>query len=333
MNSPKISVIVPVYKVEPYLRKCLDSIVSQTYQNLEIILVDDGSPDNCGAICDEYAAGDERIRVIHKENGGVSTARNAGLAAATGDWIGWVDSDDWIELDMYEYLLKNAQEQEADIAVCSRHEVYRDRQVTLGWDNVEPLDRETGLKRLLENGAMQNTLWDKLWKRELFEGLSFPEGRNYEDIAIMHRLFLRAGRVVCLPGAKYHYVQRQGSIVADTTLNNRLDHYRASKERYDEMVGCWPELEPLLLQQCVASAVGIWCAYCYNPKAVRRAALPRMKEIATFCAPHVEGAAESLGLGLAGRLVLRLIPYPKWWAFVLAGMISKLYEVKHGRML
>jgi len=100
----KISVIVPVYKVEPYLRKCLDSIVGQTHRNLEIILVDDGSPDNCGAICDEYAARDERIKVIHKENGGVASARNAGLAVASGDYIGWGGSDDWIETDMMSQL-------------------------------------------------------------------------------------------------------------------------------------------------------------------------------------------------------------------------------------
>ena len=106
MQTPKISVIVPVYKVEPYLRKCLDSIVGQTYQNLEIILVDDGSPDKCGEICDEYARRDERIQVIHQENGGVSAARNAGLKKVTGEWIGWIDPDDWAEPDMFEYLLK-----------------------------------------------------------------------------------------------------------------------------------------------------------------------------------------------------------------------------------
>ena len=146
MKEPKISVIVPVYKVEPYLRKCLDSIVNQTYRNLEIILVDDGSPDNCGAICDEYAAGDGRIRVIHQENGGVSSARNAGLSAVTGEWVGWVDSDDWIEPDMYEYLLKNALEQNADIAVCSHYEVHRETEVFCGWTGVQLLDTEAALK-------------------------------------------------------------------------------------------------------------------------------------------------------------------------------------------
>ena len=134
VDGERISVIVPVYKVEPYLRKCLDSIVNQTYRNLEIILVDDGSPDNCGRICDEYAERDKRIRVIHQKNGGVSSARNEGLKIASGDWIGWVDSDDWIEPDMFEYLLENAKKSKADIAVCSRKEWYKDRCILRKWE-------------------------------------------------------------------------------------------------------------------------------------------------------------------------------------------------------
>ena len=118
-NNPKISVIVPVYKVEKYLDKCVESIVNQTYKNLEIILVDDGSPDNCPAMCDEWAEKDERIRVIHKENGGLADARNAGMDIATGDYIGFVDSDDWIEPNMYEVLLKNALKYDADISTIS----------------------------------------------------------------------------------------------------------------------------------------------------------------------------------------------------------------------
>ena len=121
MEEPLISVIVPVYKVEAYLRRCLDSIVNQTDRNLEIILVDDGSPDHSGAICDAYAKRDRRIRVIHKVNGGVSSARNAGLEAASGEYIGWVDSDDWIENDMFEYLKNLAVTCQADVAQCGRY--------------------------------------------------------------------------------------------------------------------------------------------------------------------------------------------------------------------
>ena len=117
MCNAKISVIIPVYNREKSLKKCLDSVMGQTYKNLEIILVDDGSKDSSGVICDEYAAGDSRIKVIHQQNAGVAAARNAGLAMATGDYIGWVDSDDWIEPDMYECMLDNAQKYEADIVV------------------------------------------------------------------------------------------------------------------------------------------------------------------------------------------------------------------------
>ncbi len=333
MKEPKISVIVPVYKVEPYLRKCLDSIVNQTYRNLEIILVDDGSPDNCGAICDEYAAGDGRIRVIHQENGGVSSARNAGLSAATGEWVGWVDSDDWIEPDMYEYLLKNALEQNADIAVCSHYEVHRETEVFCGWTGVQLLDTEAALKLLLENNQMKNLLWDRLWRREILDGLVFPVGHTYEDIAVMHRLFLKARRVLCLPEAKYHYRQRQGSIVDDKSLGNRINHYHAAKLRLDEMYLQWPQFRQLLEAQCVASAVGIWTGYYSNPKKERRRYHEELKEIAAFGKIHYRKALEHMNLGLAGRLVLYLIPHAAWWAFSLAGFCGWGYKIKHGRAL
>ncbi len=333
MDNPMISVIVPVYKVEPYLRKCLDSIVDQTYRNLEIILVDDGSPDNCGAICDEYAARDHRIIVIHKENGGVSSARNTGLAQAKGDWIGWVDSDDWVEPDMYEYLLENAERYDADIAVCSRAEIDKGKKIFRGWEYSVVLNREQGLKLLLENDLMQNYCCDKLFRAKLWDGILFPEGRTYEDIAVMHRLFERAERIVCLPEAKYNYFHRSGSIVSSVALKDRLAHYQAAQERYEELVGKWPELDQLLLDQCAASAMGIWCAYFRNPRAARRAVKSELKEISAFCAPHIQTAAENIGLGLAGRLALRLVAYPTWWAFGLARLVSWLYEQKHGRPL
>ena len=157
MSSPKISIIVPIYRVEPYLPRCLDSIVGQTYRHLEIILIDDGSPDGCGAICDDYAARDGRIRVIHQPNQGVSAARNAGLDAATGEWIGWVDGDDWIELDMYEYLLEGVLGAGADIAVCGRWEEYRGRRVFRGWEKEISLDTEQALRALLaKNGTLRS---------------------------------------------------------------------------------------------------------------------------------------------------------------------------------
>lgn len=333
MNEQKISVIIPVYKVEPYLGKCLDSVVRQTYQNLEIILVDDGSPDHCGDICDEYATRDWRIQVIHQKNRGVSAARNAGLAVATGEWIGWVDSDDWIEADMYEYLLKHAADCDADIAVCSRLEHYRDQCVFRGWEQEQVLDTEHALELLLENDVLQNFLWDKLWRRNLFDDVVFPEGRTFEDIAVMHRLFMRVRRAVCLPEAKYNYLLHSGSIVDDQSLKNRIHYYKAAKLRLDEMCGQWPQFRSLLEAQCVASAITIWSSVCSNPRAKRKEAMPELKEISGFAKEHYRMALRYMNLGFTGRCVVRLTPYPVWWAFRLAHCVGRLYQWKHGRTL
>lgn len=330
LQNAKVSVIVPVYKVEPYLRKCLDSITGQTYRNLEIILVDDGSPDNCGAICDEFAKKDERIKVIHKENGGVSSARNAGLSIATGEWVGWVDGDDWIELDMYEYLLEKTEKYGADIAVCSRKEVYPDRKVLRGWTEDLVLNRQEGLALLLKDDLLQNYLCDKLWCRELFQGVAFPEDRSYEDMAVTYRLFERAKRTVCLPQAKYNYLQRPGSIVHDSSLVNRLNYYAAAEKRYRELRENWPEMEELLLTQCVVAAIEVWCGYSREMRQTRREALPRLKEVSALCAPHVKRAGELLEVGMAGRIVMKLIPYPTWWSFALSGLVSRLYKLRRG---
>ncbi len=332
-REPKISVIVPVYKVEPYLRKCLDSIVNQTYRNLQIILVDDGSPDNCGAICDEYAAKDRRIKVVHQENGGVSAARNAGLKLAEGDYIGWVDSDDWIEPGMYENLLKNILKYKADIAVCSRVELYKNRRVRYGWTDVEILDREKALELLLKNDLMQNYLCDKLWKRKLFEVISFPTGRTYEDMAIMHQLFIKAQCVICLPEVGYNYFQRSDSIVSDVSLKNRLGHYLAAKNRYDEIVNDWPQFKHLLIAQCVASAVCIWCGYFANKRDERLRFKSDVMDIAEFCKQNYKYGLRYSNMGLVGKTVLRLTPYAKWWAFFLSWLLGRLYKVKHGRNL
>lgn len=333
LQNAKVSVIVPVYNVEPYLRKCLDSILAQTYQNLEIILVDDGSTDKSGTICDEYAGRDDRIHVIHKENGGVSSARNAGLTAADGEYIGWVDADDWIEPDMYAYLLSCILRYGADIAICSRKEEYRKRSVFRGWDEERMLNKEEALGLLLENDVLQNFLWDKLWRRDLYRGIVFPEGRTFEDIAVMHRLFERAEGVICLPEAKYHYFQREGSIVNSVSLTNKINYYHASWMRYEEMRERWPQFCPHLEGQCVASMIGIWCSYLRVGRKERKKYQAEMREIAQFSKLHYKSAIEYMGLGKAGRIVVTLTQYTTWWAFALAGLFSWMFRLKHGHAL
>ena len=214
MEEPLISVIVPVYKVEAYLRRCLDSIVNQTYRNLEIILVDDGSPDRSGAICDAYAKRDRRIRVIHKVNGGVSSARNAGLEAASGEYIGWVDSDDWIENDMFEYLKNLAVTCQADVAQCGRY-----------WENGAFVAKEYGslhgpqtidllseITPSMWNG-IANEVWCKLFKSDVIENLRFREDFSVgEDIDFVLHVLRKAERLALGSEAKYHYCQRPESL-------------------------------------------------------------------------------------------------------------------------
>ena len=209
---PIISIIAPVYNIQEYLSQCLTSICNQTFPDLEIIVVNDGSTDGSGKICDKFALKDPRIRVIHQANKGVSAARNAGLQMAQGDYLAFVDGDDWIESDMYELLLEQLVKQEADIAVCSH---YKDKggksKARYQSGAIHALTRNDALKALAQDKWLRNYVWDKLYKRQLFENLTFPEGCIYEDLAINYQLFFRANKVVVVDTPKYHYVLRQGS--------------------------------------------------------------------------------------------------------------------------
>ena len=179
--NPVISIIVPVYKVESCLRQCLDSICAQTLREIEIILVDDGSPDNCGKICDEYAARDSRIRVIHQKNGGLSAARNAGIAVARADILGFVDSDDWIEPDMFALLYHDLVKEEADIAVCGKF-CHKNGTVTpLGDGTYCVLSGCGAIRMLYQQDGVGRVVWNKIYRRSLFDEIRFPVGRIYED--------------------------------------------------------------------------------------------------------------------------------------------------------
>lgn len=209
-----ISVIVPIYNVEQHLKKCLDSIYNQTYHNLEIILVDDGSPDNCGAICDEYAQKDSRIRVIHKKNGGLSDARNAGLDVMSGDYVAFVDSDDWIEPAMYETLLTNLKLYRADMAFGGvADDVEKDGKITTAKKSnygAQPFS-ESSTDAMKRYFCGSWAAWDKLYKAELFDGIRYPVGEINEDEAIVLQLLDRCKRVCYTNEVFYHYMKRVGS--------------------------------------------------------------------------------------------------------------------------
>lgn len=210
-----ISVIVPVYKVEPYLRKCVESIQAQTHRNLEIILVDDGSPDTCGVICDELAAQDARIQVIHKENGGLSSARNAGLEIAQGEYIGFVDSDDWLEPEAYEWLLDMALSEDVRLVCAGRYDCTSwsgTRQVGLCPSAREVISGQELARRIFRWENVDSAAWDKLYHRSLFREIRYPVGVVSEDVPTTYRIALEAGRVGMLDKPVYNYFHRPGSI-------------------------------------------------------------------------------------------------------------------------
>ena len=226
MND-KISVIVPVYKVEKYLNRCVQSIAAQTYENLEIILVEDGTRDGCGAICDAYAAKDPRVRVIHKENGGLSSARNAGMDIARGEYFGFVDSDDWIEPETYETLLNLAEKYNADLVSGSRYDVAEptgERTLGLHHKKEECISAMEMLGRVFVWDGCDSAAWDKLYRRHLFADIRYPLGMYSEDIAIFYKLMEKANRVALCPKPLYNYLHRENSITT-AKLSEKTFHY------------------------------------------------------------------------------------------------------------
>jgi len=213
--SPKISVIVPVYNVEKYLSRCVESIIHQTYEDLEIILVDDGSTDRSGELCDEYEKRDGRIRVIHKENGGISSARNIGLQYATGEYIGFVDSDDYIDPEMYMTLFDRIISESADIAICGISNSYAGNEFIKdnSEENLRVMDNLTALKMMLEGKSITASPCTKLFRVALLDGLAFSEDIHYgEDALFFTYVFLSVKRVIFTSKKLYCYYHRSGSV-------------------------------------------------------------------------------------------------------------------------
>ena len=219
MDEVLISVVVPVYNVEHYLKKCVDSICHQTYRNLEIILVDDGSTDCSGSLCDEFATSDSRIRVIHKSNGGLSDARNAGMELASGEWWMFVDSDDYIAPDTAETLLLAAVENHCEIAVCNMMRIYEDGKQEPFYCPVTEPTIWAGEQRF--ETLRQPSVCNKLFRADLFKELRFPKRKFYEDTFVYHVLAHRASRIALTGLSGYYYLSRRESILGN--LNLQID--------------------------------------------------------------------------------------------------------------
>ncbi len=237
MEKELISVVVPIYNVEQYLPKCIESLLNQTYQNLEIILVDDGATDNCPAICDAYAGKDERIKVIHKKNGGLSDARNAGTAAATGACIGFIDSDDFVKPDMYEKMYARIKETGADIAICNFLRVKVDGTPIADANQYMSIDdkiynsKEAITHLCGDNYEYWVTAWNRLYKAEVAKAVEFPKGKIHEDEFTAHLFYDRAEKIAGISEPFYQYVIREDSIMTKKYSVKNLAYVEALNNR------------------------------------------------------------------------------------------------------
>lgn len=241
-----VSVVVPVYGVEQYLEKCVDSIRKQTYPHLEIILVDDGSPDNCGKMCDKYAACDDRIVVIHKKNGGLSEARNVALDIAKGKYITFVDSDDYLHEDYIAFLYNLMQKAGADMSICEFDYITETgRRLNHPLDNSKEmlLDQKESLRYLLKQKPFSNSASGKLFKTCDFSDIRFPKGRLYEDTATIYKLFLKTERVIFGARPLYYYVARDGSISRSAFSVKQMDGLYHAEMMVSDIIARYPELE------------------------------------------------------------------------------------------
>ena len=240
-----VSVIIPVYNVEQYLDRCILSVVNQSYKNLEILLIDDGSKDSCPQMCDKWAQKDERIKVIHKENGGLSDARNVGVDVAQGEYIAFVDSDDMVALRFVELLLETAYQQNADIVECSVRKFCENDCFT----EVEKTERlmkiftpEKAMEELINDGQIRQHVWNKLYRKETIGDIRFPNGKLNEDEFWTYKIIGASKRICRIGEVLYGYYQRSGSIMGTKYGIRRLDALEAKAERIDYIEQYYPQL-------------------------------------------------------------------------------------------
>lgn len=249
---PLISVVIPVYNVEEYLPRCMASVLAQSYGNLDIILIDDGSTDNSGHICDQYAGQDSRIRVIHKKNGGLSDARNKGIESAKGQYITFIDSDDSIDEDMIEYLYCLLKKHGCRMSLSSHYVVYNreERAVAEKMPDEKLSDKEC-IKRMCYQGSIDTSAWAKLYEISVFKTIRYPKGKLFEDIGTTYKTFLECKEIACGYQAKYYYYIRPQSITTRAFNCKKLDLLEQTDQMAEGVLRIYPELAKAVLSRQV----------------------------------------------------------------------------------
>lgn len=268
-----ISIIVPVYNVEKYIDKCINSILLQTYQHIEIILVDDGSIDNSGVICDNYQKKDCRIKVIHKKNGGLSDARNVGIEFSKGKYITFIDSDDYIEKNYIEFLYKILKTNEAEISICDFKYISEYERLMNKISNSKKeiiYSKKEALKELCTDKTFPNSAWGKLYLKNLFEDIRYPKGRIFEDIPTTYKLFSKCNKIVYGDWALYNYLYREKAISKSEFNLRRLDAIDFTNEMTNYIEKEFPDLNEECRRKRFVEAIYAYKNWCEgeqrNPK-------------------------------------------------------------------
>jgi glycosyltransferase involved in cell wall biosynthesis len=254
--KPEISIIVPVYNVENYIKDCIDSILGQTFSNFEVILINDGSTDRSGSVCDFYAQKDKRVRVVHQDYSGVSSARNVGVNISQGDYIGFVDGDDHIAHDMYKNLLSLCKNSSSDIAVCKLGREIDGKLINQGEKGfIKEMDNTEGMRELFKGILYRFSLCNKLFKKNCFESIKFPEGRIHEDLSTTYKLFAKSKKIVYTNYIGYIYVKRSNSILTKKFNEKRLEAFIGWDEILEFMNIHYPHLSnefiPCFVYSCI----------------------------------------------------------------------------------
>ena len=331
MESPLVSVVVPVYKVEPYIERCIESIIHQTYSSLEILLVDDGSPDKSGFICDQFAKRDHRIKVFHKSHGGLSDTRNYALDRLTGDYVAFVDSDDWIEPDMYEVLVKNAMEHNADVCVCGHYVDYAEvEENAIVAKKLRILNGKDALREILAVGSNEY-MWNKLWRASLFDNIRLPYSPLCES-SIAWKLFLKADAVLLVPGCYYHYMQTANSIIHTVAVASMADRWIVEKERFDELVAHDPELFSIYLPKLTWAIARAW-RWCYSSPSEERAKYKDVyADMNRFVRAHFREIMDAK-CSFATKICIIFARYNNTLSYAVTYWLNQLYRARHAHKL
>ena len=278
-----MSILIPVYNVGQYIAQCLESVIYQTYRNLEIIIVDDGSTDDSGIICDRYAGRDDRIQVFHTSNKGLAAARNLGLDHAKGPYISFIDSDDWIEQHTIETLLKIAAETDADIVTARSCSEYKEKTVYPKTEKEEvKVFCGKDILPAYVKGAFREVAWNKLYKQDCFSGIRYPEGHNFEDVSttwkIMKRTAEKKGTIAACPEVLFHFRVRKSSISHTMSLNNVVDCWNAYQERFEGLEG----FQERPLAKCMLSVGRMWISYSLFGEKEKKKAERTIREMMAF---------------------------------------------------